>query len=480
MRFTYKKKSKPTVVIAKTKAPQSFKIHGTRSKSKPTTSAVASITKPRRQSKSKPTSSAIASTTKPGPQSKSKPTSSAVASTTKPGPRSKSQPTRSAVASTTKEGPRSKSKPTSSAVASTTNTEAEGEPGKKIVAKKKSDSVELHSLSLPGLTISLPSGASRAITETMESIACKSKGGETPEKQFTPNSTNKSPWGKKAINHANVHSSFDVGQEERFYNDTCHSSNTSSQTSYHYSECSSETFGSIDKNSQSSSLRYSPYFRPVQSNTANREGQPQAYENGSQHVKGRVEQENFTGKRGTSQEQMEEDPGEDFDVNFSHNGDYSDREGDGSNRNDYGMHRGKRTDTHKDSGVKEDGQGNGCGSSSPREDTGRYTQENRQGQTTKGSSSNINRDGEPMGFEGSQQGGRRPPSQENNLRRYNVTDLWYNSPSSKKKHISAMYVFNNLQNLVNNIEEPTFNTLIWAEILYYKVCIKFQTTHGFY
>jgi hypothetical protein len=177
---------------------------------------------------------------------------------------------------------------------------------------------------------------------------------------------------------------------------------------------------------------------------------------------------------------MEEDLGEDSTVNFSHNGDYFDREGDGSNRNDYGMHRGKRTDTHKDSGVKEDGQGNGCGSSSPREDTGRYTQENRQGQTTKGSSSNINRDGEPMGFEGSQQGGRRPPSQENNLRRYNVTDLWYNSPSSKKKHISAMYVFNNLQNLVNNIEEPTFNTLIWAEILYYKVCIKFQTTHGFY
>ena len=85
-----------------------------------------------------------------------------------------------------------------------------------------------------------------------------------------------------------------------------------------------------------------------------------------------------------------------------------------------------------------------------------------------------------MGFEGSQQGGRRPPNQENNLRRYDVNDLWYNSPSSKKKPISAMYVFNNLQNLVNNIEEPTFNTLIWAEILYYKVCIKFQTTHGFY
>jgi len=120
-------------------------------------------------------------------------------------------------------------------------------------------------------------------------------------------------------------------------------------------------------------------------------------------VKGRVEQENFTGKRGTSQEQMEEDLGEDFDastVNFSHNGDYCDREGDGSNRNDYGMHRGKGTGTHKDSRVTEDSQVNGCGLSSPREDTGQYTQEHRQDQTTKGSSSNINRDGESMGFEG--------------------------------------------------------------------------------
>jgi len=198
-------------------------------------------------------------------------------------------------------------------------------------------------------------------------------------------------------------------------------------------------------------------------------------------VKGRVEQENFTGKRGTSQEQMEEDLGEDFDactVNFSHNGDYSDREGDGSSRNDYGMHRGNGAGSHKDSGLTEDCQGNGQGSSSSRKDTGRCTQENGQDQTTKGSSSNINRDGESMGFEGSQQGGRRPPNQGNNMRRYNVNDLWYNSPSSKKKHVSAMYVFNNLQNLVNNTEEPTINTLIWAEILYYKVCTKFQTTHG--
>jgi len=180
-------------------------------------------------------------------------------------------------------------------------------------------------------------------------------------------------------------------------------------------------------------------------------------------VKGRVEQENFTGKRGTSQEQMD---------------DYSDREGDGSNRNDNGMHRGKRTGTHKDSGVTDDGQGNGCGSSSPREDTDRYTQENRQDQTTKGSSSNINTDGDSMGFEGSQQGGRRPPNQENKLRRYNVTDLRYNSLSSKNKRISSMFQFNNLQNLVNNIELPTFNTLIWAEILYYKVCTEFQSSHG--
>jgi len=190
-------------------------------------------------------------------------------------------------------------------------------------------------------------------------------------------------------------------------------------------------------------------------------------------VKGRVEQENFTGKRGTSQEQMEEDLGEDSTVNFSHNGDYSDREGDGSNRNEYGMHRGKGTGTHKDSA-----QVNGRGSSSPREDIGQYTQEHRQDQTTKGSSSNINRDGESMGFEGSQQGGRRPPNQENNLRRYNVTDLCYNSSSSKNKPISAMFQFNNLQNLVNNTELPTFNTLIWAEILYYKVCTEFQSTHG--
>ena len=173
MSINSKKKSKPTVVIAKTKAPQLFKIHGSRSKSKPT----------------------------------------------------------------------------SSAVASTTNTEAEGEPAKKIVAKKKSDSVELHSSSPDGLTISLPSGTSRVMTGTTNSIACKSNGGETPEKP------NKSPWGKKAINHANVHSSFDFGQEEAFYNDTCHSSNTSSRTSYHYSE-----------NTQSSSPRYSRYFQ------ANREG----------------------------------------------------------------------------------------------------------------------------------------------------------------------------------------------------------------
>ena len=181
---------------------------------------------------------------------------------------------------------------------------------------------------------------------------------------------------------------------------------------------------------------------------------------------------------------MEEDIGEDFDactVKFSHNGDYSDREGDGSSRNDYGMHRGNGTGSHKDSRVTEDSQGNGRGSSSPRKDTGRYTQENRQDQTTKGSSSNINRDGESTAFEGSQQGGRRPPNQGNNMRRYIVNEdlwLWYNSPSSKKKHVSAMYVFNNLQNLVNNTEEPTINTLIWAEILYYKVCTKFQTTHG--
>ncbi|MFM8588289.1 MAG: hypothetical protein ACKOBX_08100 [Bacteroidota bacterium] len=192
-------------------------------------------------------------------------------------------------------------------------------------------------------------------------------------------------------------------------------------------------------------------------------------------MKGRVEQENLTGKRGTSQEQMEEDLGEDFDactVNFSHNGDYFDRECDGSSRNDYGMHRGNGTGSHKDSRVT------GRGSSSPRKDTGRYTEENRQDQTMKGSSSNINRDGEYTAFEGSQQGGRRPPNQGNNMRRYNVNDLWYNSPSSKKKYLNAMYVFNNLQNLVNNTEEPTINTVIWAEILYYKVCTKFQTNHG--
>ena len=35
-----------------------------------------------------------------------------------------------------------------------------------------------------------------------------------------------------------------------------------------------------------------------------------------------------------------------------------------------------------------------------------------------------------------------------------------------------------LGNLVNNTEEPTLNTLIWAEILYYKVCTKSQTIHG--
>ena len=136
-------------------------------------------------------------------------------------------------------------------------------------------------------------------------------------------------------------------------------------------------------------------------------------------MKGRVEQENFTGKRGTSQEQMEEDLGEDFDactVNFSHNGDYSDREGDGSSRNDYGMHRGNGAGSHKDSGLTEDSQGNGRGSSSSCKDTGRCTQENKQDQTTKGSSSNINRDGESMAFEGSQQGGRRPPNQGNNMR----------------------------------------------------------------
>ena len=70
------------------------------------------------------------------------------------------------------------------------------------------------------------------------------------------------------------------------------------------------------------------------------------------------------GMEGGEQEQMEEDLGEDFDactVNFSHNGDYSDREGDGSSRNDYGMHRGNGAWSHKDSGLTEDSQGNGRG-----------------------------------------------------------------------------------------------------------------------